>query len=209
MPLYQNENLPDSSQLLVWKLEETEEELLQLLPTFHDNSELEIISHPQKRHEWLASRIVIRMLAEMADITYQGLWKDEHGKPFLIGRSNFISITHTTDFVAGVIHPNTPVGVDMEKKTDKLIRIAHKFLSDDEAIQAGSNIGNLCMLWCSKEALFKLNGRKNISLKTNISVQFPSDTPPIYSGMISDESELKKAVIHIRWIENYCLAIAL
>ena len=209
MPLYQNENLPDSSQLLVWKLEETEEELLQLLPTFHDNSELEIISHPQKRREWLASRIVIRMLAEMADITYQGLWKDEHGKPFLIGRSNFISITHTTDFVAGVIHPNTPVGVDMEKKTDKLIRIAHKFLSDDEAIQAGSNIGNLCMLWCSKEALFKLNGRKNISLKTNISVQFPSDTPPIYSGMISDESELKKAVIHIRWIENYCLAIAL
>jgi 4'-phosphopantetheinyl transferase len=209
MPLYQNENLPDSSQLLVWKLDETEEELLLLLPTFHDNSELQIISHPQKRREWLASRIVIRMLAEMANITYQGLWKDEHGKPFLIGRSNFISITHTTDFVAGVIHPNTPVGVDMEKKTEKLIRIAHKFLSDEEAINAGSDIGSLCMLWCSKEALFKLNGRKNISLKTNITVQFPSETPPVYTGMIRGEDELKKAVIHIRWIENYCLAIAL
>lgn len=209
MPLYQNENLPDSSHLLVWKLEETEDELLQGLPYLHDNSELEIISHPQKRREWLASRIVIRMLAEMANIPYQGLWKDQHGKPFLIGRSNFISITHTTDFVAGVIHPNTPVGVDMEQKTDKLVRIAHKFLSDEEAILAGTDITNLCMLWCSKEALFKLNGRKNISLKTNIFVHFPSDTASIYTGMIRDEEGQKKAVIHIRWIENYCLAIAL
>lgn len=209
MPLYQNENLPDFSQLLVWKLEESEEELFQLLPDLHDNSELDIISHPQKRREWLASRIVIKMLAEMADIPYQGLWKDEHGKPFLIGRSNFISITHTTDFVAGVIHPHSPVGIDMEKKTEKLTRIAHKFLSDEESLNAGNSISNLCVLWCSKEALFKLNGRKNLSLKTNIAVRFPSDQHPIYAGWINDEEKIKEAVIHIRWIENYCLSIAL
>jgi 4'-phosphopantetheinyl transferase len=209
MPLYQNENLPESSQLLVWKLEETEEELVALLPSIHDNSELEIISHPQKRREWLASRIVIRMLAEMAGVPYQGVWKDEHGKPFLIGRSNFISITHTADFVAGVIHPNTPVGIDMEKKNDKLIRIARKFLSETESSTAGNRIDDLCLLWCSKEALFKLNGRKNISLKTNIAVEFPSATAPVYSGWINDGAEIKKAAIHIRWIDQYCLAIAL
>ena len=208
MPLYLSERLPDHCQLLVWKLEESEEELHQLLPPQHDNSELQLISHPQKKREWLASRIIIMKLAEFTAIPYEGVWKDEHGKPFLIGGSSFISITHTLDFVAGTIHRFSPVGIDMEQKNEKLIRISSKFLSGQELAFANNHIGTLCALWCAKEAMFKLNGRKNVSFKMNISITPVLNESAPLKGQLLDDGQVRRADIHIRWLEDYCLALA-
>jgi 4'-phosphopantetheinyl transferase len=120
MPLVHSEMIEETSTLLLWKLTETETELRNNLGHGYNAEELQSISHPQKVREWLASRLLIKTLAEQFGIAYIGTHKDEHGKAFLIDNDSHISITHTFEYVAVAINPYAAVGIDMEKSDEKL-----------------------------------------------------------------------------------------
>ncbi|GAB2788221.1 hypothetical protein GCM10027275_36310 [Rhabdobacter roseus] len=208
MPLVHYEPLLQSGQLLLWKLDESTEELRTLYALPYNQEELRGISHPQKVREWLAGRLVIRQLAERAGINYQGLRKDEHGKPFLVGSSCPISVTHSLDYVAAVLHPDRPVGIDMEKKHEKLIRTSSKYLSEAELLQAGGDVAKLCMYWCAKEALFKLNGRQKVSFRDHIRIApFEEDSLRL-DGTLTDDGVVRSAALYVQWVGSYCLVIA-
>ncbi|GAB3172961.1 4'-phosphopantetheinyl transferase family protein [Telluribacter humicola] len=210
MPLHYTELLNDDCRVWLWKLDEDEDQLRELLPVTDDHAEFDTITHPQKRREWLAGRILVKKLVEeLTSVEYRGMWKDEHGKPFLIDSSCPISITHTADYVAGVLHQHSPVGIDMEKVHPKLIRTARKFLSDPEVQQAGAHLTRLCMYWCAKEALYKLNGRKKVSFRDSITIAPFTDNATVLEGTLTDADRLVRARIHIRWVEDYCLAVAI
>lgn len=209
MPLHYAETTPDYCRLLLWKLDEDEDQLRELLPVTNDHAEFDTITHPQKRREWLAGRVLVKKLVEdQACQQYQGMWKDEHGKPFLVGASCPISITHTSEYVAGVLHQSLPVGIDMEKVHPKLIRTARKFLSDPEVQQAGDHLIRLCMYWCAKEALYKLNGRKKVSFRDSIAIAPFAEDATVLEGTLTDTDRQVRARIYIRWVEDYCLAVA-
>ena len=63
MPLVHSEMIEESSTLLLWKLTETETELKENLGYAYNSEELAAISHPQKLREWLASRLLIKIIA--------------------------------------------------------------------------------------------------------------------------------------------------
>ena len=68
----------------------------------------------------------VRYLLSKADYNDDDLFYTEDGKPHLKDGQE-ISITHSHNFSA-IIISNTPVGIDIEKKRDKIIRIASKFV---------------------------------------------------------------------------------
>lgn len=208
MPLVHSENITNACRLLVWRLTETEEVLRQMLPSSADLDELSTISHSQKKREWMAGRIVLAHIVAQAGEVFKGTWKDEHGKPFLVDSDQHISITHTLDYVAAVIHPTLPVGIDIEKKSEKLIRTATKYLNENELVEAHGSLLKLCVYWCGKEALYKLNGRNKVSFKQAISVASFVEDATFTIGYLRDSDRTVVARLHIRWLDNYCLIVA-
>ncbi|WP_031530389.1 4'-phosphopantetheinyl transferase family protein [Dyadobacter crusticola] len=209
MPLVHSEMIEETCTLLLWKLTETETELRENLGNRFNIEELNNISHPQKVREWLASRMLIKTLAERFGIAYVGLHKDEHGKAFLIDNESHISITHTSEFVAVAINPSAAVGIDMEKSDAKLQRTANKYLSPEEFAHAENDISRLSIYWCAKEALYKMYGKKKISFKEAIRIQPFSVEQVLAEGKLTDEDKIVSSRIHIRWFDGHCLAIAL
>ena len=208
MPLVHSENITDACRLLVWRLTETEEALRDMLPSCADLNELSTISHPQKKREWMAGRIVLAHIVAEAGEVFKGTWKDEYGKPFLVDSAQQVSITHTLDYVAAVIHPTLPVGIDMEKKNDKLIRTARKYLNENELVEAEDSLSKLCIYWCGKEALYKLNGRNQVSFRQAISVDSFTADAALATGYLRDSDRAVAARLHVRWLEEYCLVVA-
>jgi 4'-phosphopantetheinyl transferase len=209
MPLVHFGKIDADSTLLLWSLTESEPELRDSLGSTYNFIDLETISHPQKIREWLASRMLIKTLAEESGIFYEGTHKDEHGKAFLVNNDSHISLTHTIDYVAAAINLNSSVGIDMEKKSEKLQRTAKKFLSESEYEHSGNDLAKLCVYWCAKEALYKLYGKKKISFKDSIRIDnFSLDDPEI-TGTLKDDEKLISSKIRILWFDDYCLAIAL
>ncbi|MCE7066526.1 4'-phosphopantetheinyl transferase superfamily protein [Dyadobacter sp. CY326] len=209
MPLVHSEKIEEISTLLLWKLTEPVNELTENLGNAFNSEDILTISHPQKLREWLASRLLIKKLAEQFGINYIGTHKDKHGKAFLVDNDSHISITHTFDFVAVAINPLAAVGIDMEKIDPKLQRTSKKYLSQPEFEHAGDQMELLCMYWCAKEALYKLYGKKKISFRDSIYIEPFGTKAEMLKGRLTDEDMVITANITIRWFDQHCLAIAL
>jgi 4'-phosphopantetheinyl transferase len=208
MPLVHSEKIEETSTLLVWKLTETEEELLLLMTEGHNLDDLNHISHPQKRREWLASRNLIKIITEQSVGDYEGTYKDDHGKVYLSNNQAHISITHTYDYVAAILDPTNQVGIDMEKLDAKLQRTAGKFLNEPEHDHANGDLRLLAIYWCAKEAIYKLYGRTKVSFKEDIRISPFYADDSILRGSVNGGHEIVHAQFHVRWFEDYCLAIA-
>jgi len=104
----------------------------------------------------------------LADFGYSDadLHYDDNGKPHLIDGKH-ISITHSFTFSAVVIS-DTIVGIDIEKRRDKIGLIAKKFIDYEfDYLKKDSEdyINKLTVIWCIKESLYKLYATPGLSFK--------------------------------------------
>jgi phosphopantetheinyl transferase len=115
----------------------------------------------------------IRKLLALAGYSDFDLYYDEFGKPHLIDEKH-ISITHSHHFSA-IILSNETVGIDIEMQREKILKIAHKFVNDEELerlqkMNTNDYIKKLTTKWGAKEAIFKIRNEKGISFKDHIQV---------------------------------------
>jgi 4'-phosphopantetheinyl transferase len=164
MPLMKLNKLGKQSAWALWFITENEQEL-----SFHamETCPEEIVSIP-KRLEWLSGRALIKMLVEHCGLDYLGIRKDEFGKPFLKEYTHQISLSHSHPYVAAQIHPEVPVGIDLEQPKEKLLKIAPRVLSPAELSDAGDNVIKHCVYWCAKEALYKIYGKKGLHFENQL-----------------------------------------
>ena len=135
-----------------------------------EREELARITHPAQRIEWLACRVAIRQLTENQGGIYRGLHKDEFGKPYLIGSSWSISLSHTGGWAAAVLHRSRPVGIDIEPIREQFRRVVPRVLSADEIAHAADNPNRLAVYWCAKEALYKLYGKRQLTFREHLHI---------------------------------------
>jgi 4'-phosphopantetheinyl transferase len=83
------------------------------------SGEIEGINHPVKQRERLAARCCVRELVVQTGKTYEGIVKDDHDKPHLIGLKYHISISHSFPYAAAILHKKLRVGIDVEKPVEK------------------------------------------------------------------------------------------
>lgn len=189
MPLLIQENLNNTASWALWHIGEEEEELLHQLSLSKDEeNELAGLKLPQRRLEWLASRLLVKQLAQQHQMPAVELIKDQWGKPLLAGSSSYISISHAYPYAAAILHEQQPVGIDIEKPRSQLLRIQHKFLNRDEQLCAEENPRKLCVYWAAKEALYKLYGKRELIFGEQILIQ-PFDLRP--QGEIRGELVVK------------------
>jgi len=171
MPILKFDKISNKANWCIWEITETVDELKhRVILSKSGIDELLHISHPIKIKERLASRLCVQELVRNFGWEYHGMYKDDHNKPHLIDNDGHISISHSYPFAVAVIHKKLPVGIDIEKPVDKLVKIAHRFLNDDEFENAGQDLHKLCVYWTGKEAIYKLNGKKGLNFKRNIKI---------------------------------------
>lgn len=193
--------------VLVWEITESKEELLTQLPSsiIYDEVYLQIqVSHLQT--EFLVGRLITSLICEYLDIDYQGITKDEHGKPHLTNSAWEMSLTHSKSFVSVAVHPSKPLGIDIEKPSKKLMRIMPRLFSVAENEMVGNDLIKMSWFWSAKEALYKLYGKRGIDFKEHLLLDY-SDAS--FTGKLQLPDHQTDHHFTIEPIEDYYLVIAI
>jgi 4'-phosphopantetheinyl transferase len=183
MPLEKLEYQAEVRAWGIWKITESEEELLQQVNQFE--SIPESITHSQKRLEFIAGRVLARNLLEALGKEFEGVTKDVHGKPFFKENVFQLSLSHSFPYVAALTDVHKSVGIDLEQIKAKLVKIGPRVLAHSELQDAGSDETKHCIYWCAKEAMIKIYGKKDLVFADNLFVNpFNLDKAGTLTGKI-------------------------
>jgi len=123
---------------------------------------------PRRRKGFVAARVALKRLARQLDLvkekrpdrTIETLGPDDV-RPCLAGSGIYCSVSHSGRFVAAVAHTH-PIGVDLERVSDKVIRTRHLSMSPKEKdLVSLSRLGPeraASRVWTTKEAAGKALG---------------------------------------------------
>jgi phosphopantetheinyl transferase len=207
MPLYKTITAEPDIRIRIWKIEETEAALAEGIA---------LTSHCRERYEGMSSELhrrgflSIRHLMALEGYTDQDLYYDDLGKPHLRDGS-FISITHSYHFTGIVVSKNTPVGIDIEKQRDKILKIAYKFtpiseygsMKDPEALMR-----KLTVVWGAKESLYKINSTQGLSFLQHIDITDFELESGKTAGTIDHNGDLSHFEICFTEFEGFTCAFA-
>ncbi|MBZ9631073.1 4'-phosphopantetheinyl transferase superfamily protein [Salegentibacter sp. LM13S] len=168
MPLYKTITVNPHTKVFIWKVEEPFKEL---------SEGIELTEHCKNRVNGMKSEIhrrgfmSIRHLMGEAGYVDHDLFYDDLGKPHLKNGKN-ISITHSFNFTA-IILSDEKVGIDIEKRRDKILKIANKFtplseyhtVANEEAL-----IRKLTIVWGAKESIYKMYAEPGLGFLQHINV---------------------------------------
>ncbi|MEC5158775.1 4'-phosphopantetheinyl transferase family protein [Chryseobacterium sp. MP_3.2] len=201
MPLYRDFS-DDQATILLWKYDEKEdlnpENLIEA-----ENFEKVKEYHPTKLKELLLVRKILKSVLPNHKILYEGR------TPYLFPNDFEISVTHSFPFAALAISKNK-VGIDIEPFNNKITRIKHKFLWEEESgfIEKEKETAYLTVIWSLKESLYKIHHSNYWSLKKHYEVKpFELDFPFNIQCRVHDEtvSDLYKA--RVEFFDQYCFTI--
>lgn len=169
MPLEKLEYQSNERAWGLWHIRETEAELIdQIGPYEHIPPH---ITHEEKRLEFCAGRVLAKTLLEKVSVKFEGIIKDEFGKPFFRNNNFQLSLSHSYPYVGALIDNSKPVGIDVEQIKSKLLKIAPRVLHSTELEDAGDNETKHCIYWCAKEALLKIYGKKDLVFAENLLIK--------------------------------------
>lgn len=130
-----------------------------------------------------------------------------HNKPFLVNRTDHISISHSYDKLVIILNKKENTGIDIELVKDTVIKIQQKFLNDNERLLANNNVEKLISYWAAKEVLYKIYGLKNLDFKKNLFIDDVDAST--FFGTIEFDDYRKKYTLKKEKIENYILVYAI
>ena len=208
MPLYKTINFSPTTQILVWKITESYEELFhEVLLT--ENSLVRLHGMKSELHQ--RGFLSVRKLLQEAGYNDFDLFYDESGKPHLKDKK-FVSISHSHEFSALIIS-SQKAGIDIEKQRDKIPRIADKFVNNQELQRLRSfdnqdYIKKLTVKWGAKEAIFKIRNEKGISFKKHIQVNSFEIADEKTTATLEIENTRQQFALYFEEIQGFTLVYA-
>jgi phosphopantetheinyl transferase len=182
MPVFFQHQINHNTRLGIWKIEETEEFFRGNVPLHRD------VTHPHKRLQHLAGRVLLQYL--FPDFPYELIQIADTRKPYLPDEQYHFSISHCGDYAAAIVSGDSRVGIDVEEPKEKIVRVAGKFLSEEECsifniqfsmlkegdparpgeypqlLMPDSKL--LTLLWSCKESVFKWDGEGGVDFRKDI-----------------------------------------
>jgi hypothetical protein len=167
VPLYYQQDINENTRLAIWEIAEEPAFFLEKVSLRYP------VVHPQKQLQHLAAGYLLPYL--YPDFPYQEVVYPEQGRPYVPGDKYFFSLTHSGGMAAAMVSASGAVGIDLEKITDRVHRIRHKFLSVEEWewVQGrGEEVQRelLTLLWTVKEAVYKWRNRPGTVFSQDILV---------------------------------------
>lgn len=156
MPLYYQQHIDENTRLAIWEIAEA--------PSFF-MTEVGLrypVLHPQKQAQHLAAGYLLLHL--FPDFPYHTMVYPSAGRPYVPGDRYFFSLTHSGNMAAAIVSKSLAVGIDMERISDRVLRVRQKFLSEQEWEWVQTYEGEqrrdlLTLLWTVKETAYKWYNR--------------------------------------------------
>lgn len=170
MPLYKTITPLPSTTVRIWKIEESESELLKGI-SLNSNSQMRFDKMKSELHR--KGFLSIRHLMLDAGYSDSDMYYDDFGKPHLKD-GRHISITHSHHFTGIIVSDTIEAGIDIEQQRDKILRIAHKFTPIEEyrtIANADALVRKLTIVWGCKESLYKIYPEVGLSFFHHIDIK--------------------------------------
>lgn len=265
MPLYIDHTFDTPPvRIAIWHISETPEQLVEQIPDgrvllVEAESRFRSVS---RRLEWLAVRRLLHHLIGRTDICYSPL-----GRPYLppceglggggcdyfhvpiacmvngrsiddyTNSSLSISISHTRNYAA-VALSESPVGLDIEQRTERVLKVRSRYVSpleekDFVSSSAKRQLDALLLLWSAKETMYKLLDNPELDFAQNLEAQpfrlhdergtYTEVTPPVPIAEFTDADSLpyfeartqgvfipdKQFRIHYHFFPDFVLTVSL
>ncbi|WP_185883128.1 4'-phosphopantetheinyl transferase family protein [Blattabacterium cuenoti] len=157
----------------------------------------------KRKKEFLGIIYVIKHIMGIKNFFYN------KKKPFLKGRKEYVSFSHSFERMAIAISLYR-IGIDIEKLREdkKIVKIKNRFIRNDESIFIDPNYEEdyLHIIWGIKESLYKLEGGIFYSFLDHYKVSpFCMENDTYISCWIIKEFYSKKFFAFYRKIENHYL----
>jgi phosphopantetheinyl transferase (holo-ACP synthase) len=217
MAIFFQQDINGDTKLGVWKIEEPEDFFLEKVPLHR------AITHPHKRLQHLAGRYLLQHL--YPDFPIRLIQIADTRKPFLEDEAYHFSISHCANYAAAIVSTANRVGVDIELITDKIARIEHKFVSEEEhpvvhgpwSDREGKAVLNcspvdhvrkLGLLWSSKEAVFKWYGWGEVDFRRHMNILsvVPGSDQSFETIVLFKKNEDLILDLHSHFFEDVCLS---
>jgi phosphopantetheinyl transferase len=150
MPIYHQWQQGAHLKAAIWKIEESEA-FFNVATGLTTDKKFE-----HKRLEYLSCRYLLSLLAP--EIILSHIVATPLGKPYVPESDLQFSLSHSYPFVAAAVNYKGHVGIDIQRKENKIVRLQHKFLSDQEQALCQNDVQLLNLAWTAKEATFKHYG---------------------------------------------------
>jgi len=151
MPFFYQQNINETAHLAIWSIQEP-------ASFFETDLQLAIpIANEERRIQHLAVRLLFKLMMPAADLSQLVL--ADNGKPYLLGLPFQFSFSHCKGYAACAVD-DQPIGIDIEIIHPRIIKVAHKFLNDQEKtmiarLDEKDQLNQMAFLWAAKEAMYK------------------------------------------------------
>ncbi|MEY3444528.1 MAG: hypothetical protein RLZZ519_2809 [Bacteroidota bacterium] len=205
--------MPDIDQkvlLGMWKVNEPEDYFRGKL-NIYENEEriLNGISHPQKRLEWLSSRLCLKELLQIRH-KVESL-NAPTGQPYLSDHSFNISYSHSNMYSGAIASDQCLVSMDLEdlsKERNLKTRFLFMHPSELEYFDATTDMRAFFLIWSAKETLYKIYTKKGIVFKENLLInqeQNKIEQSGTVSGILKTNGIEKVYTIHYHFFPGVLL----
>ena len=214
MPLQEYHITEPHGRLGLWHITEDEDYFLRKLP-LSDSEKAEIAAVTgRKKLEKLAGKLLIKQLTGWA----YSVVKDDFGKPFFKDSDLYLSLSHSGDYVVGIISEHV-VGIDIQYITPKIERVAPRVMNENKLknLDPNNHLEHLHVYWGAKEALYKAYGQRSLDFKKHIIIEPFNYTlgsrssvgTKITEGVVLANNRTHRFDIFYKKIKNYILVYAI
>lgn len=170
MPFISFPDIHDKVLLGMWKVTETEDYFRSRLNIYENEQRiLQGISHPQRRIEWLSSRLCLKELLKISHKVESLNFPT--GAPYLSDHSFNISYSHSNMYSGAIASETYPVSMDLEdlsKERNLRTRFLFMHPSELDYFQASNDMRTFFLIWSAKETLYKIYTKRGIVFKENL-----------------------------------------
>lgn len=164
----------------VWKMdEELNYEQFASLPFYNG-----LMSLSENRRKETAS--VYSLLFVMTGNKNLVIGHETSGKPYVEGYK--IGISHTKGFVSVILSTSCDVAVDIEYINTRVLRIADRFLREDEKPDIVPDVIPTLLFWCAKETIYKLYSDERLTFQNIKIMDVEQGGPLCGNNLITGES---------------------
>ena len=202
MPFLKDFIINNSTKILLWKIIPGELDETQL--SMDDKILLKTRKGNKSKEYFLAVRKLIKNEDPEIIIKY-----DLNGKPYLNTQKG-ISISHSNEIVAVGISNEIDFGMDVQYKTDKILNIQNKFLSNNEKQNLGDtpSLESLIKLWSAKESIYKALGIKGVSFSNDLEIDIKKNKDLFKVGYSKKDNNKIKFDLSFFNIDEYTVCYA-
>lgn len=157
----------DGIQLALWKITESADFFDQKI------SYRSPASNPEVKTQQLASRFLLHELSP--DFSFDEIVLNNSGKPVFPDQKIHFSLSHTKGYAAAIISQHKPVGIDIELISDRVLKVEHKFLNEQELsllsrFDSKQRVKYATLCWSIKETVYKCWGEGGVDFSSHIKI---------------------------------------